>query len=228
MRKFLIIGSAFVSFIFLIAFVGTFFLKDKIYESARNLAVERTSKYAGNVVSSAEELLQSPLAKKVLSEQQLDAISGEIETYNVDPVTFVTQLTSENESPPPSGFKNKLSRKFFGWKESLRKHYNETLSKLIGDLRLFCATNVVAGLLGVFLAFKSRDKKPGILLIYGGILLFSIGMGVSAYIDHMSILNLLINGFMGWEYPVFILSVFLFIYWYFGRHVASNIENSSR
>lgn len=227
MEKILILCSALVSAVFLVALIGTFFVQDEIRAAARELVVERTTKYSAKAVRAAEELLQSPMTAKLLSEQQFEAIEGEIGDYKADPIRYVERLTSESEVPPPSRLVNKLSQKFFSWKESLRNHYNRTLKKLVKDLRIFCGTNIVAGLLGVILAFKSQGGNERVLLVYCGVLLFAIGTAVYSYIDRMGFFTILLDNFMGWEYPLVIAFAFIGSYWYFKSYVEPIIDEVS-
>ncbi|MCF6314658.1 MAG: hypothetical protein L3J39_19575 [Verrucomicrobiales bacterium] len=228
MRIIMLTVSGLVSLIFLLLFIGSFAAEGKIHEVARNLVVEKTAKYSEKGVSAAEELIESPLSKKFLSEKHREAVTDEIEAYRADPIAFVRRMTSETAPPEPQGKLSKLRGKFLGWKDALRKHYNKSLNELLSDLRLFCATNVVAGILGMLLSYISRGKKARVLLIYCVILLFAIGSAIQYYIDSMGFFKILIGGYIGWDYPLLILITFVATYWYIGRHAIAMIDAVER
>lgn len=229
MRPLLITTSILVICVFTIMFSMTFFARDMIEDKARDFVAKKTTHYTEKAITTAEKILDSPLTKKLLTQKQHTAFSEEINSYRADPINYVKRLCARDkpEPSPKKGTISKISQKILGWKEKIRKHYNDTLAALVLDLRIFSGSNILAGILGLLLALKSGGKNAPYLLVSSALLILSLGLGIFYYADSMSFFTILFKNYFGWGYPITLLSTFAYLYLRYGHQTAQAIKQEA-
>jgi len=74
---------------------------------------------------------------------------------------------------------------------------------LIGDIRLFASTNIVAFGIAAWLSWIARTPRSRHwLLAYSGLMLVVFAISISAYVDQNWTWTILTGNYMGWSYPV--------------------------
>lgn len=206
-----------LTFAFILFFLYTFFAKDHLTSLARDFVSEKTKKYSSPFVEAAEVAVNSHLAQKLLSKEQKAAFAEEIKEYQIDPRAYIGKLTGKRDllPPPPAGL-GQILQKIVLWKQKVKSYYEETLARLIFDLRIFSVTNLVTAAIALWLSLRSDPKTAArsswLSCLLMGALLYSVWL----YIDHMSFFKIMFRIHLGWTYPLFILIAFVFLlldYW---------------
>ncbi len=206
-----------------VAFFGcflayTFVARPHLDSLARDFVTEKTLDYSKPVVDVADETIGSPLVKKFLSDDQEAAIRREIADYQNDPGAYVADLTQQPLRRAPIADANPLVEKVASIKNKIRTFYDDTLSALIADLRIFSSSNLVAGLIAFVLAYRSSSeiRKPIVwfsFLMFVGVLYCSY-----LYIDGLTFFRILSRTHMGWWYAVVLCVAIVALYLDYGRH----------
>ena len=173
---------------------------------------ERTVLYSETLVEVAEQSLDSPLVKKLLTVDHARVIRDEIAEYRNDPSAYVSDLTRKAARVQQQQKGNPLLEKVASVKQRIRAFYNDTLAALIGDLRIFSSTNLCAGAVGLWLAVRSRApiQQPAVwfsFLMFAAVLYCSF-----MYIDDLTFFKILFRAHMGWWYPVLLVVVLAGLY----------------
>ena len=207
MRKLALVLNSIV-IIFFTCFLGyTFFARQHIEELARRFVTEKTLQHSAGIVDAAEGSLAMPLVKKLISEEQTAAIRQQIADYRQDPRAYVTDLTRQAKAEPVIEKANPLLSKVAKIKESIRQFYDNTLSALIADLRIFSFSNLLAGAIAFGLAWRSPNEiRP--LIVWFSILMFvAVVYCSSVYVDDLTFFRILTGTHMGWGYTVLLALV---------------------
>lgn len=206
-----------LTFAFILFFLYTFIAKAHLVSLAREFVSEKTEKYSAPFVETADVAINSALAKKLLSKEQMAAFTEEIKEYQTDPKAYIGKLTGKRDllPPPPAGL-GQILQKIGIWKQKVKSYYEETLARLIFDLRIFSVTNVITAAIALWLSLRSDPKTVArsswISCLLMGALLYSVWL----YIDHMSFFKIMFRIHLGWTYPIFILVAFVALlldYW---------------
>ena len=205
--------------IFFICLLGyTFFARLHLESLARNFVTEKTLDYSKPIVEIADESLDSPLVKKVLSDEQANAIRKEITDYQNEPGAYIAGLTHQQVRDAPLENANPLIEKVAAIKDKIRKFYDNTLHALISDLRIFSLSNLIAGLIAFGLAYRSPSniRKP---IVWFSFLMFVAVLFCSyLYIDDLTFFRILFRTHMGWWYAAFLCVMTVALYLDYGRH----------
>ena len=205
--------------IFFICLLGyTFFARLHLESLARNFVTEKTLDYSKPIVEIADESLDSPLVKKVLSDEQANAIRKEITDYQNEPGAYIADLTHQQVRDAPLENANPLLEKVAAIKDKIRKFYDNTLHALISDLRIFSLSNLIAGLIAFGLAYRSPSniRKP---IVWFSFLMFVAVLFCSyLYIDDLTFFRILFRTHMGWWYAAFLCVMTVALYLDYGRH----------
>jgi len=152
MRKTALVLNSIVVVFFVCFLAYTFIARRHLDALAREFVTEKTLVYSKPVVQIADEALDSPLTRKLLTDDQAAAIRNEIADYNNDPATYVSDLTRQRVRELPPAKANPLLAKVASIKEKIRTFYDNTPNALIGDLRIFSVSNLIAGMIAFGLA----------------------------------------------------------------------------
>jgi hypothetical protein len=195
----------------------TFFARQHVEGLARAFVTERTLQYSAPIVTMADESLGTPIVQKRLSAQQSAAIRHEINEYRKDAAGYVADLTRQRLLPPKPANPNLVLARIASIKERIRTFYDNTLAALIADLRIFSSSNLSAGLIALWLTYRSREgvRKP---LVWFSLLMFVAVLNCSyVYLDDLTFFRILFRTHMGWWYPAFLCVVLAGLYLEYGR-----------
>jgi hypothetical protein len=197
MRKATLIINVIVVAFFTSFLAYTFLARGHLESLARAFVTEKTIVYSKPIVALAEAALESPLIQKALSEDQIGAIRGEIADYWNDPTSYITDLTRQKIRKIPVTPENPLIEKVASFKNKTRTFFDNTLTALITDLRIFSLSNAVAGLIAFGLAYRSSTEiRKGIVwfsfLMFVGVLYCSF-----LYVDDLTFFRILFRSHMG-------------------------------
>ena len=217
MRKTTLVLNAIVIVFFICFLAYTFIARQHLETLSRDFVTEKTLAYSRPIVEVASESLDSPLVNKILSDDQTKAIRAEIADYRNDPVAYISDVTGQQvrDGLEPGG--NPLVEKVAAIKRKIRTFYDNTLSALLRDLRIFSISNLVAGFLAFGLAYRSSDeiRKP---IVWFSFLMFVAVLYCSyMYIDDLSFFRILFRTHMGWWYAAFLSVMIVALYLDYGR-----------
>ncbi len=222
MRKGMLIANGVVAAFFVCFFAYSFFAQRHIDRLARDFVMAKTQKYAAPIVDVAEEAVKSPIVRRLLNHDQVDAFEREIGEYRSSPRDYIAALTARKIPAQVEGrFKNPLVGKITQWKERIRAYFDKVLLRLMWDLRIFSGSNVVAAALACWLAYRGKEKTSKKLAWMSLLLLVSMGLSVLLYIDSFSFFTILFDAYLGWWYPVLLGIVFLGLYLQYDRAPAA-------
>lgn len=219
MKKVLLSLQVFFGLFFLLSFVVSFFIVGEIQERSRDLVTEKVIAGTLPKVGFAEELLNSKAAKNYLENYQLDVIKQEIAEFKKDPHFYVSSIIQRDAdvSELPSEFKTNnplkaaLFDKVFSWKQNLKSYLDGTFSKLITDVRIFLATNVIALFIAAFVCFRS-ERLGGRAMVISSIITTATALSTYGYVNDNWLFNILLNSFAGYGYSAGIVSLSAWLY----------------
>ncbi|QDS95108.1 hypothetical protein FF011L_38930 [Roseimaritima multifibrata] len=204
---------------FFICFLAYMFVARQHLDSlARDFVTEKTLDYSKPVVDVADEALDSPLVKKLLSDDQETAIRREIADYQSDPSVYIADLTRQQLRDAPAANANPLNERGAAIKNKIRTFYDNTLNALIADLRIFSVSNLIAGLIAFGLSYRSSSdiRKP---IVWFSFLMFVAVLYCSyLYVDDLTFFRILFRTHMGWWYAALLCVMIVALYLDYGRH----------
>jgi len=204
MRKATLVLNSFTVVFFICFLAYTFVARQHLDSLARDFVSEKTLEYSEPVVEIANESLDSPLVRQLLSNDQATAIRNEITAYQNDPGAYVADLTQQQVLYVAIVEANPLIAKVATIKNKVRTYYGDTLQALITDLRIFSISNLIAGLIAFVLAYRSSSeiRKP---IVWLSFLMFTSVIYCSyLYIDGLTFFRILFRAHMGWWYAAFL------------------------
>jgi hypothetical protein len=216
MRTTSILLNSCSSLFFAFVFGCSFFARDHIESRARAFVTDKTLQYSRPVVDIAEQALAAPVAGRLLTDKQLEVARDEIKDYRADPVTFISNLTQKPD-PPRVRNKNPLLEKVASVKDKIREYYNETLSQLLVDLRIFSATNCVASVLALGLAIGAQSQKQKLVVSFSILMFVMLVLTSDIYLANLTFWRILLRIHMGWQYPVILGLVSAVAWWAVNR-----------
>ncbi len=218
MRKTTLTLNSIVVVFFICFLAYTFVARQHLDSLARDFVTEKTLDYSKPVVEVADEALDSPLVKKLLSDDQKTAIRHEIADYRNDPGAYIADLTRQQLRDVPVASANPLIEKVASIKNKIRTFYDNTLNALIADLRIFSISNLIAGLIAFGLAYRSSSdiRKP---IVWFSFLMFVAVLYCSyLYVDDLTFFRILFRTHMGWWYAALLCVMIVALYLDYGRH----------
>lgn len=216
-RTTLVLNSIVVAF-FVCFSAYTFFARQHLESLARDFVTEKTLNYSQSIVEVADEALDSPLIKKFLSDDQESTIRDEIADYRDDPTAYIADLTRQRVREAPQADENPLMGKVASIKAKIRTYYDNTLDALISDLRIFSFTNLIAGVIGWGLAYRSSSVIRRPVVWFAFLIFASVFYCSYLYVDELTFFRILFRTHMGWSYPAFLCVVLIGLYLDYGRH----------
>jgi len=211
MRKLTLALNALSAVLFLAFFTYTFVARTHLESIARNFVTEKTLDHSAPIIDTVEKALDVPLVAKLVSNDDIKLVRSEIDAYRKDPTTYVADLTGK-QIRRPQGKLGAIAQKAADAKDSIRQFYNDTLTALIVDLRIFSGTNIVAACVALFLAFKSRQSIRNPLVVFSLLLFVAVVFCSYLYVDDLSFFRILTSTHTGWWYPIFVLVVAVWLY----------------
>jgi hypothetical protein len=213
MRRFFIVLGIFTATVFAAMFASTWFAKSYIQERAKNYLVERTFPFANRTVELAKKALAVVPVQAEQHVQLVQATKKEIENYENDPRRYLEHLVDltidELPKEKPKARQNAFQEKASEWKSKIREHINATMDRLIADLRIFSATNIVAGLLVSVFAYLAQSKNSKWLMPASFLLFASMVFCAYHYYDSLTFFRILMGFYIGWFYPALLSIAFV-------------------
>ena len=219
MRRATIITNCLTAAFFSSFLAYTFLARPHLDGLARDFVTEKTIEYSKSVVDLADVLLQTPLSQAKLDDRQRTAIQDEIALYRSDPRAYVSDLTRQQERVPAVTTTNSVHQRVASLKEGIRMFYNNTLNKLIVDLRIFSVTNLVAGLIALGLAWRSQSGVRTSVVCFSLMIFIGVVYNACLYVDDLTFFRILFRLHMGWWYPVILCVTVIGLYRDYGRHL---------
>lgn len=201
---------------------GTFLSRDYFDRLARDFVTDKTVTYSEPIVEIADEGLKSPAAKRFLNEDQRAAARIEIDDYRRSPMEYVSKVVSKQALEQPQRQGNPLAEKVVNVKRKVQEYYDRTFRGLLNDLRIFSITNLVAGSAALFLALRpmAAFRKS---IVWFSFLMFAAVISTSyAYIDDISYFNIMMGWYMGWTYPLALITALTFLFLDYGKYLDSD------
>ncbi len=211
-----------VTVLFFVGFLAyTFVAREHLTGLAREYVTVKTAKYSDTVISTAEQSLDAELVRKLLGTERQQAIRAEIAAYRANKSAYIADLTRQKQIKENTRLVNPLLKQVDYVKEKIRTYYDETLTALIQDLRIFSTSNLIAALLGWWLAFRSPEaiRLP---VVWFAILMFvAVVYSSVLYIDDLSFFRILFRLHPGLGYPLGLVGVLAWLYKDFGHMIRS-------
>ena len=218
MRKLTLVLNLIVVVFFTCFFAYTFFARQHLNSLARDFVTRKTLDYSRPIVEVADKALDSPLVKKVLSDNQAIALRTEITDYQNDPGGYVADLTRRQVRDAPMANLNPLIEKVASIKNRIRTFYDNTLNALITDLRIFSFSNLISGLIAFGLAYRSPREIRKTIVWFSFLMFLAVLYCSCLYINHLTFFRILFRTHMGWQYAAFLGVMMVALYRSCGRH----------
>ena len=191
--------------------VSTFAAKGIITSKARSIAVEKSRVASDPLAAKLEETLDRPVIGQAIRGQVRERLEAELASYRDSPDAWLLRL-AEGGADRAKDFdfpeiENPLARKAVDviakGVSGLKGHLEQSYRDLIGDIRLFAATNIVAFGIAAWLTWIARTPRSRHwLLAYSGLMLVVFVISISSYLDQNWTWTILTGSYMGWAYPV--------------------------
>jgi len=220
LRKFTIALNILVVLVSSCLFGYTFFAKQHVTEHARSFVTEKTLDYSRPAIEAVEQVLDSPIANKLISGEKKQAIETEVARYRSSPSEYIVSLTGVGERRPAQFESGRIGQ----LKQKIRDYYETTLRELIVDLRIFSASNIAAGLFGIILLCSSRIGSLREVQVFSLVVFASVVISSYAYVDGLSFFRILFKWHMGWSYPVGIGITAFYLYY---QYLETKKQNKS-
>ena len=204
MRKTTLALNSIVIVFFMCFLAYTFFARQHLSDLAREFVTEKTLHYSKPIVDLADASLNAPLVQKLLSDDQTASIRQEIADYRNDPSAYISDLTRQKVRNLPPKKANPLLAKVASIKEKIRTFYDNTLTALINDLRIFSVSNLIAGLIAFWLSFRSTTKIRQSIVWFSFLMFVAVLYCSCLYVDDLTFFRILFRTHMGWWYPIFL------------------------
>jgi len=228
MRTALLIISGTAALFFAASFASTFFARDYITRLAQDFVIDKTRRYSDPLVEIAAQSVEAPGIKLIVNDEQVMVVRAEIAKYRDDPRGYIARLVAGDGQPAVAvGPKAALAERVLGWKQSIREYFQQTLDRLIRDLRIFTGSNLVASVVAFAAAWWSRPGRRRGLMVVCGLLLASVAFSSYMYVDEFSYFKILFNSYMGWWYPVILAMTFLGLMVDYGRSPTTQSPDSA-
>jgi hypothetical protein len=210
-RTFLLVLNGAIALVFAGLFIFTLAGKSHIDRMARSFASEKTLSYARPTVETVDRALKSEISRKLLTAKQLEKTESEIAEFRREPEAYVRQLVLnaprnrlDRSVAMPAGHLNL-------WKQKVRDYYDRVVDRLLLDLKIFFATNAIAGTFAFALAYRSEPRPQASLQLCSLLLLISIGLTSYCYVDSFTFFNMMSDGLLGRVYPALLAAVFFWL-----------------
>jgi hypothetical protein len=220
-RTFFIRLNLGIAIAFALFFIATFAMPKFVRNLARDYAVEKTVAYAQPKFEKLSAHLQSQAEKNQLRVEMPKALSDEIDQFTHDPKSYILALAdAETAVPEPDAGRsltdvigNFSNAPVVTFQQEIRAYYFSTVAALLGDLRIFAGTNVIAALIGMLAAYYARRNLLVPLLLVSILLLMALFFCMVMYLRSMTFFSILTHRHYGMAYPfaVVVTSLYLVI-----------------
>ena len=217
MRKATLVLNSIVVVFFTCFLAYTFVARQHLDSLARAFVTEKTLAYSQPMVEVAEEALDSPLVKKFLSDDQVTTIREEIAAYRKDPGAYIADLTRQKIRDAPLAKANPLIEKVAAIKTKIRTFYDNILNALILDLRIFSFSNLVAGAIAFWLAYRSPSDIRNSIVWFSFLMFVAVLYCSYLYVDDLTFFRILFRTHMGWWYAALLCVMIVALYLDYGR-----------
>lgn len=207
MRNITIALNSIVAVFFACFLVYTFIARQHLEALGRDFVTEKTLRYSEPIVKLADESLEFPAVRRLLSDKQSAAIRREITEYRNDPSGYIADLTRQKMLPSDPHDRSALPEKVASIKARIRAFYDNTLEALIVDLRIFATSNLCAGLIAFGLAYWSRKDIQKSIVWFSFLMFVTVFCCSYMYVDDLTFFRILFRTHMGWWYPIFMCVV---------------------
>jgi hypothetical protein len=190
--------------------VSTFLAKGIITSKARQIAVDKSRGLSDPLAAKVQETLDRPVLGKLIRGEARERLESELADYRTAPDAWLIQLAEggagrakafdfpEIESPLARKAVDLLKDKV----SDLKVHLEESYRDLIGDIRLFATSNIVAFGLAAWLCWIARTPRSRHWLLgFSGLMLVVFAISISSYLDQNWTWVILTGNYMGWAYP---------------------------
>lgn len=220
LKKTVLFVQLFFALIFLVTFVCTYFLKDRVLSDSRQIITEKVSSGIYGKIDFIEEVINAKKAKALLADYQIEVINREISDFRNDPNGYVREMTLKSadqivlpsELKTDNKLKNALIQKVFGWKEKIRTHFNASFDGLVLDIRIFLLSNVIGLIVAAIVNWRA-DQIGRHAFVYSMILTGVIILSSYFYINSNWFYDVLLNSYVGTGYPIGVLSMSAWLFW---------------
>lgn len=189
---------------------STFLAKGIITTKAQSIAIEKSRQVSDPLVAKLADALEHPIYGKAIPTTAREKLEGEMADYNLSPDTWLQRLAeggaqrAKDLSFPE--IKNPLARKTVDaiskGVAALKGHLEESYSDLIGDIRLFAATNIAAFGIAAWLSWVARTPRSRHWLVsFSVLMLWILAISIYAYLGRNWTWSILTGSYMGWTYP---------------------------
>ena len=204
-RKISIGLNLLIALLSLAIFAYTFFAEAHLKELAREFVTDKTLAFSEPAVVTLETSMDSPLGKKLVSEEQREKVNGEIALFRSDPPAYVHSLTGLQGGVNPIAEEKLKSSKFAAVRKKIRDYYESVLGELIGDVRIFSGTNIFFGVVALVLVLRAGSERREAFFWLSLIIFAAVVFNSWMYVDGMGFFTIIFKAHVGWWYPVSIL-----------------------
>jgi len=184
-----------------------------VVSKAREVAVAKCRGYSDPIANKVQETLDRRVIGKLIRGNVRARLEEELAEYRASAGDWLTRLAlggaeyakrfdfPEIDNPLARKALDALKAEVSGLKSRVQATYD----KLIADVRIFAASNLVAFLLAAMMAFLARTPKArAALLAYSAVLLAVAIVSIGCYAGQDWGWTLLRNDFIGWKYSLII------------------------
>lgn len=212
MRTALLVIGGITGLFFATSLALTFFAHDYLKRLAQDFVIDKTIPHSDSVVNLADEAANAPGIKRILKERELLATRNEIAEYREDPRAYVAKIVAGDVLPAVfvgQGPDALVREQVLSWKHRIHEYFDQTMNRLLRDLRIFCGTNLVAALLVFVLSCRASSERRRHLLVLSTLLLMSLAYSIYLFVDSMTYFRILIGSYMRLWYPAVVCTMFL-------------------
>lgn len=156
--------------------------------------------------------MSNPIVSKLLSSDRKALVEEEISSYEASPVDYIQTLAGKDGKIEGGG-------KVADIKNKIIDYYHSVLDDLITDLRIFSASNLVAGLFCLFMILHPKFSANPKIIAFSIVVFISVVLSSYGYIEGLSFFKILFKWNLGWWYPVGIIVTIGAIYADYTRQV---------
>lgn len=210
-----------------------------VVNKAREVAVARCRGYSDPIADKVQETLDRQVIGKLIRGNVRARLEEELGEYRASPGDWLARLAMGGVEYAKSfdfpEIDNPLARKALDALKAevsgLKSRVQVTYNNLIGDVRIFASSNLIAFLLAASMAILARTPKArAALLVYSAVLLVAALVSIGCYAGQDWGWTLLRNDFIGWKYPLIlgIITVLtgLWVYFEFSQSRTSPLSSS--
>lgn len=193
--------------------IYTFYGRAHLNSLARDFVTGKTLAYSVIVVDIAEKALDDSLVVKLLLENTTTMARAEITAFHQSPADYVGGLTGKQLHEMHVPREKAVFAEALHLKIKIRNYYNETLTALINDLRIFALSNMLAAMAGFAMLRHAPPQLEQAFLVYAIALAAAVLFNAMIYVDEMSFFQIMFQTHLGWWYPVALLLASLRFYY---------------